>query len=106
MALARGQTGRAEELLKKVQRAWLSLGAGDDAARVTLDLARLYLREDPAKLRGLGEEIQGLDPWPGTSLNGRASLDVLRWATEEAEPRASLIAYLSDHLERSRRGGW
>jgi len=106
VALARGQAHRAEEMLKKVRRAWLSLGAGDDAARVTLDLARLYLREDPGKLRGLGEEIQGLDPWPGTTLNGRASLDVLRWATRDAEPRATLIAYLSDHLERSRRAGW
>jgi|GEM_PF-4635137 len=105
VALARGDYGQAETCFRSLRNRCLDLKAGNEATRATLDLAALYLQQDPEKLRHLGREVEGA-LFPGMDLDALLSLDFLRWAAEAPHQHAGLIPCLSHHLERCRPSAW
>lgn len=106
IAMARGDHRRAEQALLEARRGWLGRGAGDRAAQLTFDLACLYLRSDPHKLRQLGRWTRQIFPVPGTGIDSSLGLFVLERSSEAPEVHGRLIERVAEHLERSRTLPW
>lgn len=105
VALARGDYAQAEKVLRRLRSDCLGLDSGNDVLRVTLDLAAVYLAEDPEKLRRFGREMRD-EIYPGMDLLAFASLDFLRAAADEPERHGGLIPELARQMERARPTAW
>lgn len=105
VALARGDFVQAETVLRRLRSDCLGLDTGNDVLRVTLDLAAVFLAQDPEKLRRFGREMRD-EIYPGMDLVAFASLDFLRAAADEPERHGGLISELAHQMERARPTAW
>jgi tetratricopeptide (TPR) repeat protein len=98
IALARGDYAQAERRLREVWRQHLARRRSRRALRAALDLAEVYRRQDPEKLRRFGRDLEELG-WSGLLPAERPSFELLRAVAEEAGRPTGLLPLLAGHLD-------
>lgn len=98
IALARGDYEQAERRLSEVWRQRLRRRESRGAMRAALDLAEVYRRLDPEKLRLFGDDLEEIG-WSGLDPTEQPCLELLRAVTEDPERPTGLLPLLAGHLE-------
>lgn len=98
-----GRLDRAETALRVARQGFIRLGASFEVAEISLDLARIYLRQQgrTAKLKQLVAEV--LPIFESRSLHDAAlgALLLFRQAVESEQATLDLLENVQAHLEKS-----
>jgi tetratricopeptide (TPR) repeat protein len=104
IAAGMGRLDEAERTLRDVKLRFLEDGLGYDASLVTLDLAKLYLKEGRnAEVRMLADEMLTVFLSHDLHRQALAALAVFQKAAELDTATPHLVQEIADYLQRARR---
>ncbi len=104
IAASLGRLDEAERILRDVKLRFLEDGHGYDASLVTLDLAKLYLKEGRnAEVRVLAGEMLTVFLSHDVHRQALAALSVFQRAAEHDTATPHLVQEIADYLRRARR---
>lgn len=104
IAAGLGRLDEAERTLRDVKLRFLEGGLGYDASLVTLDLAKLYLKEGRnAEVRVLADEMLTVFLSHDVHRQALAALAVFQKAVEQDTATPHLVQEITDYLQRARR---
>ncbi len=99
-----GRLDPAETALREARDGFVERGIGFDAARVSLDLATVYLQQGrTGELKQLAAEMVPVFESRDVHQEALAALLLFRQAADAEEVTLSLLERMSDYLQRARR---
>ncbi len=99
-----GRLDQAEAALREARDGLIERGIGFDAARVSLDLATVYLRQGrTAELKRIAAEMVPVFESRDIHQEALAALLLFRQAADAEEVTLGLLERISDYLQRARR---
>ncbi len=98
-----GRLDQAEAALREARDGFVEHGIGFDAARVSLDLATVYLQQGrTGELKGLAEEMVPVFESRDVHQEALAALLLFRQAAEAEEVTLGLLEKIGGYLQRAR----
>jgi tetratricopeptide (TPR) repeat protein len=99
-----GRLDQAETALREARDGFIARGIGFDAARVSLDLATVYLRQGKTgDIKRLAAEMVPVFESRDVHQEALAALLLFRQAADAEEVTLGLLERISDYLQRARR---
>jgi tetratricopeptide (TPR) repeat protein len=99
-----GRLDQAEAALREARDGFIERGIGFDAARVSLDLATVYLQQGrTGELKRLAAEMVPVFESRDVHQEALAALLLFRQAADAEEVTLGLLERISDYLQRARR---
>jgi len=99
-----GRLDQAETALREASGGFIARGIGFDAARVSLDLATVYLRQGKTEdIKRLAAEMVPVFESRDVHQEALAALLLFRQAADAEEVTLGLLERISDYLQRARR---